>query len=273
MGIQRANMPSRLLICASVLAVLLCHTVVSAEVTPSTIVPERGLDSLKSQILGSDAHEVPAAALSSDVVNKATGDEDTASGSEDELWSIGGMAKKAKDKANELKDKAVRKAEEAKDEAVRKAEEKADEDTGDEATGDEDTASGSEDELLSTDPTAPFSGCAPLTGHCAGGIGVCTTLRGKDFWTNPGGGHYCQSSSCSFPISCSKTDTPTASPTANPTASPSDTPTAAPSDTRTAAPSDTSTAAPSDTPTAAPSVEHMRRRRRRKAEEEEEEDN
>merc|ERR1711865_629269 len=251
MGIQRANMPSRLLICASVLAVLLCHTVVSAEVTPSTIVPERGLDSLKSQILGSDAHEVPAAALSSDVVNKATGDEDTASGSEDELWSIGGMAKKAKDKANELKDKAVRKAnelkdkavrkaEEAKDEAVRKAEEKADEDTGDEATGDEDTASGSEDELLSTDPTAPFSGCAPLTGHCAGGIGVCTTIRGKDFWTNPGGGHYCKSSSCSFPISCSKTDTPTASPT------------------------DTPTAAPSDTPTAAPSVEHMRRRRRRK---------
>ena len=143
-------MPSRLLICASVLAVLLCHTVVSAEVTPNTIVPERGLDSLKSQILSS--HEVPAAALSSDVVNKANGDEDTASSSEDELWSIGGMAQKAKDKANELKDKVVRKANELKakavkkakelyDAAVRKAEEKADED--------KDSASGSEDELWS----------------------------------------------------------------------------------------------------------------------------
>merc|ERR1711865_1196056 len=150
--IQRANMPSRLLICASVLAVLLCHTWVSAEVTPNTIVPERGLDSLKSQILRSNAHEVPAAALSSDVVNKANGDEDSASSSEDELWSIGGMAQKAKDKANELKDKvvrkanelkdkAVKKAEEIKDAAVRKAEEKADED--------KDSASGSEDELWS----------------------------------------------------------------------------------------------------------------------------
>ena len=58
-------MPSRLLLCASVLAVLLCHTDVSAEITPNTIVPERGLDSLKSRILRSDAHEVPAATLSS----------------------------------------------------------------------------------------------------------------------------------------------------------------------------------------------------------------
>merc|ERR1711865_85559 len=149
--IQRANMPSRLLICASVLAVLLCHTVVSAEVTPNTIVPERGLDSLKSQILRSNAHEVPAAALSSDVVNKANGDEDTASGSEDELWSIGGMAQKAKDKANELKDKAVRKANELKDEAARKAEEKANE-LKDEAirkAKEKAAASGSEDELWS----------------------------------------------------------------------------------------------------------------------------
>ena len=94
------------------------------------------------------------------------------------------MAKKAKDKANELKDKAVRKAnelkdkavrkaEEAKDEAVRKAEEKADEDTGDEATGDEDTASGSEDELLST-------GCPSFAVHFNGMCYASMDRKGAD---------------------------------------------------------------------------------------------
>ena len=63
-------MPSRLLTCASVLAVLLCHTVVFAEVTPNTIVPERGLGPLQPRILGSGA-EVPAA-LNSDVATRIT---------------------------------------------------------------------------------------------------------------------------------------------------------------------------------------------------------